>query len=239
MYTEYNYKDGKKRVEEILDSDFEFVDVNSIPNDERFTFNNGFKARVSAIFVDIRDSTTLFSKGEKQIVAKIVRAFTSEIIEILRLNGDYREIGIRGDCVYAIYSVVNDEDVYGVAKNVFYVNNYMRMLNRLLDRRKLPRITAGIGMSTSEELVVKAGRKGVDINDLVWIGDAVCKASHLSSWANRNGNGALAISAATYESIIGQLKKNRPDKNVESWFVMVKDNTFAKKRTVLCCRYCY
>lgn len=55
-------------------------------------------------FVDIRESSKLFTDKDKEKVAKIIRSFTSEIIEILREDDNLREIGIRGDCVYAIYT---------------------------------------------------------------------------------------------------------------------------------------
>ena len=52
---------------------------------------------MSGIFVDIRDSSKLFADENKEKVSKIVRAFSSEIIEILRDDENLREIGIRGD----------------------------------------------------------------------------------------------------------------------------------------------
>lgn len=100
----YDYETGKKRIEDILDNDLEVIEQEKLPKDENFTFDNAYYSWVSAIFVDIRNSTDLFNNEDKEDVSKIIRAFTSEVIEILR-NDDYiREIGIRGDCVYAIYT---------------------------------------------------------------------------------------------------------------------------------------
>ncbi|PYH25469.1 hypothetical protein US8_03749 [Bacillus altitudinis] len=41
-------------------------------NDDDFTYTNGYKAWAGAIFVDLRDSTKLFSK-EKVGVSKVTR----------------------------------------------------------------------------------------------------------------------------------------------------------------------
>lgn len=97
----YDYKKGKERVEEILDNEITITE-SKIPIDEKFTFTNGYYSWVTAIFVDVRDSSKLFSKKgleNKKKTAKLIRAFTSEIIEILRETENFKEIGIRGDCV--------------------------------------------------------------------------------------------------------------------------------------------
>lgn len=92
----YDYIKGEKRIEGILDNELKIIEQNELPNDEPFTFSNGYYSWVSGIFVDIRDSSKLFADENKEKVSKIVRAFSSEIIEILRDDENLREIGIRG-----------------------------------------------------------------------------------------------------------------------------------------------
>ena len=83
--------------------------------------------------------------------------------------------------MYAIYTTPSKDDIYELAYKTFCVNTYMKMLNKLLFNRSLPEINVGIGMSTAQELVVKAGRKDVGINSKVWIGKAVARASNFSA----------------------------------------------------------
>lgn len=212
----YDYKAGKKRVKSILENKLVVIEQAKVPADDNFTFENGYYSWVSAIFVDIRDSTSLFSEEDKEKVSKIIRSFTSEIIDILR-NDDYlREIGIRGDCVYAVYTTPKKEDVYEIADKTFYVNTYMRMLNKLLENKGFSTITVGIGMSTAQELVVKAGRKDVGINSKVWIGDAVAKASNLSSLGNKDGLSPIVYSNCSYINFINKLVEKKS--GAESWF---------------------
>lgn len=135
----YDYKAGKKRVKEILDNKLEVIEQNRVPKDNEFTFNNGYYSWVTALFVDIRDSSTLFADGDKEKVSKIIRSFTSEIIEILRDDDNLREIGIRGDCVYAIYTTPYRKDIYEIVNKSSWVNTYMRMLNELL-KEKISRL---------------------------------------------------------------------------------------------------
>ena len=81
----------------------------------------------------------------------------------------------------------------------------MRMLNKLLANRSLPEIKVGIGMSTAQELVVKAGRKDVGINSKVWIGKAVTRAANFSSIGNKNANSVQVFSALSFDNFIKKL----------------------------------
>lgn len=92
------------------------------------------------------------------------------------------------------------------------------MLNKLLDERSLPNISVGIGMSTAQELVVKAGRKDVGINSKVWIGKAVTRASNFSSLGNKNGNSPLVYSSCSYSNFIDKLIENNSSNDPKSWF---------------------
>ena len=220
----YDYKNGKSRVEEILDNDLKIIESNSLPNDDKLTYDNGYYSWVTAVFVDIRKSTELFTEENKEMVSKIIRSFTSEIIEILKQGDNLREIGIRGDCVYAIYTTPSKEAVYEISEKTFFVNTYIKMLNELLRKRGFPEIKVGIGMATAQELVVKAGRKGTGINNKVWIGNAVTRASNLSALGNKNGNKSLVFSASSYNNFINELQDRVPKENVKSWFEYKIDN---------------
>lgn len=220
ILSEYDYKNGLSRILEILNNKLEVKDSPELPAIENLTFDNAYSSWVSAIFVDIRNSTSLFTLEEKVKVSKIIRCFTSEIIEILRNDSNLREIGIRGDCVYGIYTTPDKKDIYECADKTIWINTYMKMLNKILSNRKYPEIKAGIGMGTAEELIVKAGRKGVGINNAVWIGKAVTNAANLSSVANKNGYAPIAYSDCAYSNFIKKMCKVNSEKDVESWFTM-------------------
>ena len=220
---DYDYKAGKQRLEEILDNDMEIVEQDKLPNDDDFTFTNGYYSWVSAIFVDMRDSTELCADEDKEKLAKVFRSFSSEIIEILRDDDNLREIGIRGDCVYAVYTNPKQADVFETANKCFYVNTFMKMLNQLFREHDLPEIKVGIGMSTAQELVVKAGRKGVGINSKIWIGKAVSRSCHYADYGNKDGNPAIVMGTCSYNNMIDKLEKNNPGKKPKEWFTYHKD----------------
>lgn len=213
----YDYIEGKKRIVEILNNKLN-VEEKEIPSEDAFTYENGYYGWVTSIFVDIRNSSKLFTDSDKSKVSKIIRSFSSEVIEILRDSSNLREIGIRGDCVYSIFSTPLQRDIFDIFAKSADINSLVDMLNKLYLAKRFPNIAIGIGISTAKELVVKAGRKGTGISNAVWIGDAVTKASNLSSLGNKNGLGTNIISAVTYNNIIGILDKQQPNDNVKGWF---------------------
>lgn len=216
----YDYSSGKKRIEEILNSPNETERSDRIPSQSQFSFDNGFYGYVTSVFVDIRDSTSLFaeSSNKKTTIAKVIRSFTSEVIEILRDDENLREIGVRGDCVYAIYTSPGYKNDYEIFDKVAYINTFSSMLNDILKKRQFPTIAFGIGVASSNDLVVKAGRAGVGINGLVWIGKAVSYASHLSNLANKEGNSPILISEEFYDNLLKAMEKDNPYGINQAWF---------------------
>ena len=58
--TMYDYKKGKQRINDILKSNIDVINNNRLPKSDELTFDNSYYAWVSSIFIDIRDSSTLF-----------------------------------------------------------------------------------------------------------------------------------------------------------------------------------
>jgi len=213
----YDYIAGKRRIVEILENRLEVIDSNELPSEESFTYSNSYTSWITAIFVDIRKSLDLFSNEDKVLVSKVIRSFTSEVIEIFRKSDNLREIGVRGDCVYAMFTTPSKDDILDVADMAFYANTFMTMLNELLEEHDLPSIRVGIGLSAAKDLVVKAGRKDTGINSMVWIGESATKASKLSGVGNKGGYAPIVLSSTTYSNIIDALVKGNGD-IARSWF---------------------
>lgn len=221
--SEYDYKQGKNRVESILDNHMIIEEKEKLPADGNFTFENGYRTWLTSIFIDIRNSSQLFTSKNQEETAKVIRAFISELIEILRDDEFMLEIGIRGDCVYAIYNTPLKSDELKCADKTFYANTFINMFNKMLEQRGIAPIRAGIGMSTGCDLVIKTGRKGVGINDKVWIGKAVTEASNLSSLGDKNSYHRLMYSSLSYSNFIDGLKARNSKKDVEKWFTSIDD----------------
>lgn len=214
----YEFKDSKANVINILKSKTPIKKMKKIPADVEFTYENGIETYVSSIFIDIKNSSKLFHARDEKL-ARLLRAFTSEIITILQNNPNYNQIGIRGDCVYGIYSTQIKKDVVEVLDIAITINTFMKMFNELLKQNHYSTIGVGIGLGCDKELIIKAGRSGTGINNKIWIGDAVVDAANLSSIANRNGFKKIAMDTYFYDNII-DIKKKKNDEYAE-WITKV------------------
>ena len=116
----HDFENTKKRVCSILDSKNPIEDEYHIPSsDSEFTYENGIRSWVTAIFVDIKDSSKIFKNEKEDIVSKIIRSFSSEIITILKSDKNFRDIGVRGDCVYGIYSTPSKNEIKNIYTALF------------------------------------------------------------------------------------------------------------------------
>lgn len=218
----YDYKQGKISMEEILNNSTSIEEKILPKDDSNFTYGNGIKSWIGSIFVDIIGSTQLIKNNNEVVVSKILRAFTSEIINIMNGSDNVREIGVRGDCVYGVFITPTKEEVYALADISFDINTLINMLNKLLTKKNFPTINVGIGVAIGEDLIIKAGKKGTGINDKIWIGNAVVDACNLANKAGRNGLNNIGFTSITYENFIEQLEKRNQGNPVRSWFN--KDN---------------
>lgn len=99
-----------------------------------------------------------------------------------------------------------------------YINTFIAMLNKILRNHGLDTIRAGIGLAAGHDHIIKAGRKGVGINSTVWIGDAVAKASKLSSYGDKNGFSRIVMNSIFYSNLADVYKNKYPEKDFESWY---------------------
>lgn len=206
----YDFKDSKSNIINILKSKTPVKQTDSIPTDASFTYENGVLTWVSAIFIDIENSSKLFDTKDEKL-ARLIRAFTSEVICIFQDLESYNQIGIRGDCVYSIYDIQTKEDLVEVFRIAYKLNTFLKMFNKIIVDYGYNKIKAGIGIGCGEDLIIKAGRSGTGINDKIWIGKAVVDASNLSSIAGRGNISNIAMSPLFYENVIDILKKENSE----------------------------
>src|SRR5580698_2567637 len=96
----YDFETSFGRMKTILDgSDSSYEERTSLPSRDDLTFSNGFYAYCSAVFIDIRKSSTLPSKYKRPRLAKLYRAFISEMTAVMDGSSKCREVNIVGDGV--------------------------------------------------------------------------------------------------------------------------------------------
>ncbi len=104
-YKSYDYVASASRIDGILAQPRgNFEEVQKLPDRDDLTYTNGFYAYCSALFVDLRDSSTLPTHYNRPALAKLYRAYISELVAICNATPTAREINIVGDCVWAVYN---------------------------------------------------------------------------------------------------------------------------------------
>ncbi|WP_208295859.1 adenylate/guanylate cyclase domain-containing protein [Paenarthrobacter nitroguajacolicus] len=185
-YSTYNYISSARRLDEILNQpNGQFEEPKALPDRDELTFTNGFYGWCSALFVDIRDSSGLTDKHTRPVLAKIYRAFISEMVAVLNGAKQVREVNIVGDCVWAVYNTPQKADINEVFSRASQANTLKKLLNAKLEKKGYSSLNFGIGIDYGRALMIKAGYSGSGINDVVYMGDVVNSAAHLAHKAGR------------------------------------------------------
>lgn len=186
-YKSYDYISSFGRIDDILSLPAgNFDEADSLPSRDKLTFTNGFYANCSALFVDLRDSSRLPEQTTRPVLAKIYRAYISELVAIFNSSTLAREINIVGDCVWGVFNTPYKPDIDEVFALAAKSNSLIKVLNYKLAKKDYPSpLSVGIGMSWGRALMIKAGYSGSGINDVVYMGDVVNQAAKLAARGGR------------------------------------------------------
>jgi class 3 adenylate cyclase len=152
--------------------------------------------------VDIRRSKALTDKHTRPVLAKIYRAYISEVVAVLKGDDKISEIYIEGDGVWAVFNTTTKNDVNSVFSTAAQVASLIDILNVKLTKKGYSNVAVGIGLDDGESLYIKAGYKGSGINEVVWLGRVVGACAALCSngnqtWTDRE----IMVSSRIYENL--------------------------------------
>ncbi|MGW3872787.1 hypothetical protein ACWEC4_21745 [Streptomyces sp. NPDC005055] len=203
-YKSYDHVASARRIKEYLTgTQSKYEEVNALPDRDDLTFSNGFYANCSAIFVDIRKSSELPNHYKRPRLARIYRAYLSELVAIFNGDPNTREINIAGDATWAVINTPYKRDVDAVFGLGAKANSMAQILNYEMKKASYNHpIEVGIGISWGRALMIKAGYNGSGINDVVYMGDVVNEAAKLANYGNsRFDIPALVTSSAFYGNL--------------------------------------
>src|SRR4051794_4210541 len=89
----------------------ELNEADGIPSRERLTYTNGFDIYCSTLFIDMRGSSELVKKHRRATLARLYRAYISEMTAVLRYGLRVRELSIHGDAVWAVYDTTEKTQI--------------------------------------------------------------------------------------------------------------------------------
>lgn len=201
-YKEYDYVASSERIDAILKQPKgQFQETESLPDRDRLTFTNGFYSYCTAVFIDIRDSSALTNDYTRPVLAKIYRAFISEMVAALNDNVKVREVNIVGDCVWAVYNTPTKGDIADAFTTAVRANTLLKLLNKHYKKNNLNSISIGVGMDYGRALMIKAGFNGSKINDVIYMGDVVNRAAHLAHKAGRGYASPIWLGEIAYGNL--------------------------------------
>ena len=181
----FNLESSLKRIDAILNADNnQFEEANSIPNRDKLTYTNGFYVNCAALFVDIRESSTMTDEHRRPVLAKVYRSFISEIVALFNENNITKEVNIHGDCVWCVCDTPYKSDIDELFSMAARACSMVDILNYKLKKKGYTTYSVGVGMDYGRALMIKAGCDGSGINDVIWMGDVVNQACHLCNDAN-------------------------------------------------------
>ncbi|MEU2448004.1 adenylate/guanylate cyclase domain-containing protein [Streptomyces althioticus] len=205
----YDYEASFKRLKDILNqSEINYEESDSLPDREKLTYSNGFYAYCSALFIDIRGSSKLPSKYRRPTLARLYRAYVSEVVAILNSDPYCREVNIVGDGAWAVYNTPRRSDIDDIFAISYALNSMIKVLNYELKKKKLDPIEVGIGISYGRALMIKAGYSGSGISDVVYMGDVVNHAAKLAAHGNEGySDNTIMVSDVFYQNLKDENKK--------------------------------
>ncbi|MBM7872022.1 class 3 adenylate cyclase [Clostridium pascui] len=186
-YKVYDYVKSFERIDTIInESENSFEEFDEIPCRDKLTFTNGFYVYCTVLYVDIRGSSKLLDKHNRPKLAKLYRSYISEVIAIMNGNINCTEVNIEGDCVWGVFKTPKKVDIDSVFSIAAQISSLVDIMNYKFRKKSIEQITIGMGMDYGRALMIKAGYSGSSINDVVWMGSVVNKASKFCSYGNKS-----------------------------------------------------
>lgn len=181
-YISYDYNKSIERIDQIIqESENSFEEIKGRSDRSKLTYTNGFYVNCTVIFCDIRDSSKLTESHKRPKLAKLYRAYISEVVAILNGDGNCLEIDIIGDGILGVLEAQYTPQIDRAFSTAAQICSLIDILNCKFKKYDIENIKIGLGISFGRALMIKAGYSGSGINEIVWMGDVVNDACHLSS----------------------------------------------------------
>lgn len=208
-YVNYEFIKSFDRIEnKIASSDNSFPERDDIPPRTDLTFSNGFYVNCTTLYIDIRNSSDLPNHHTRPKLAKLYRAYISEVIAVIVGDGNCAEVIVEGDCVVGIFNTTKKVDIDSVFSTAAQLSSLIDVMNCKFDKYDIKNITVGIGIHYGRALMIKAGFRGSGINDVVWMGDVLNEASMLCSYGNKGySDKEIMVSGVIYNNLNEDNKK--------------------------------
>ena len=151
----YNYREGKKRIIEILNSPNDVDERNEVPNDSAFDYGNAIIAPVASVLWILENHQTILPNNQKNKLQKWLDLMSANWLKFLeKIKHSWSRH--RGDCVYSIYSADSVEALESIIDDAANANTIIKMLNELLAKGIIKQLMLELG-DTMDRVCNKSG----------------------------------------------------------------------------------
>ena len=201
----FSFERSLERIDKSLYGSASYGEADDIPTKESLTFTSGKYVQCASLFIDLRGSSDLIETKKSKTLARLYRAYISEMVAIVNSFKSCKEVNIIGDCVSAMFAgdQGKEKPVIEALEAVSMCNGMMRVLNVHFKKKwgaEFQEIEAGIGVALGRALVIKAGHSGTGISDLIYMGDVVNKASKMCGLAHKKYDKPICVTEAVYNN---------------------------------------
>lgn len=211
-----------EKVKAIVDEEFKIEDINYVPeiSNPKLTFGNtGLKFEATVLYIDMRGSTDILNRHNKDSVAKMHMAYFHTLVKIAKsLSGDVRSFN--GDSMLVFFQGTTKESlsnaVIAAMKMKYMISNSQSGINKYL--AKYSALNFGIGLDEGDILCTKIGVGGDENNqDLMWIGNCVNKSTAISAKCQCPNH--IGISKYVYDNLNDSAKYGNKE---NAWGIVEK-----------------
>ena len=205
------------KVTSIIDGKFTITNTTTVPDisDTRLTFGNtGLLFKAAVLYIDMRGSTKILHKHNRETVSKIHMAYFHTVVKIANsLGGEVRSFN--GDSLLVFFQGTTKQRIRDAVKAAMQIK-YMLSdstvgINTILE--KYSAIDFGIGLDYGNILCTKVGVGGNSNNqDLFWVGQSVNKAVIISDACKANTH--IGISDIVHTNLLDEVRNS---KGVDMW----------------------
>ena len=175
------------RLKEMLAAgEYAITESDSIPGpgDNRLTFGNtGVRFWASTLYIDMRGSTKVLNQHQAHTVAKIHKAYLYTATTLIAAAGGQIR-SYNGDSILAFFPKNLKATISSAIRTAMQITWMLTEETAKAEFERYHPLDFGIGIDHGQILCVKAGRAQNDNHsDLIWLGNAVNRATVLSDQA--------------------------------------------------------
>lgn len=215
---EYEYKEGKTRIENALDCEEKPIGTISFAN-EKESPTDIYEGWLCVLCVNISNYSDVIYLNPESKISKIVKCLLNELMQCIE-EKNLIEVKFLAGNFYAMYSAPFQSDVYDVADMAITINTFFKMFNKILSEREHPILKFGIGVSLSKDLCLKGLTKKGNLDKYIWIGEAMTEANKLAVACQDKEKNGIAYSTMAYSNFIDEMEKDVKNEDVKHWFTM-------------------